>query len=491
MKAISPALPMTTPSRSSNGVDASAADEAFSALIAAVIGAPVTGSAPATTATSSSQSSARVDKVDDARPAAAASRATSRGDGSDATAKRTTDPTGSADPGDPTSDPQATTEKPATKQDETPKPASTAGAAKAAVIDGAAKQPKVPAGLEKAAALLAQALAASSRDATTAAPANGLPTTASGSTLSATKPGSALTEGQLPAQLVVAATANHAASGAAPTAAVASPKPSGQPAAGLDAKPPTGDKTPTLPTPVVTTPTADAVPGVATLTQAGQPQASSDLMSAAGTMAVAVTPTSDHPKSAAPKTGTPDRPSVDDVTPHVDVQLSVQPLAPTTAQVTSVVPPQQPQPAYPAGMVSQQLVQVVAPLRTAKDGDYTLSLQLHPADLGAVTVRVEVQQGVLSVHMSAEHAHGHEALSQSLADLRTQLQTSGVRTGDIVVAAKQSAMPQHQDQQHHASGRHQQEAPMYDDTGADRRPGDRPSPHAKSQADDDNLDVRI
>ena len=497
MKAISPALPMTTPSRSSNGVDASAADEAFSALIAAVIGAPAPTPTPAPT--SSSQPSARVDKVDDARPAAAASRATSRGDSSDGTAKGATDATGSADPGDPTSDPQATTEKSATKQADAPKPASslkpasTAGAGKAAVIDRAAQQPKVPAGLEKAAAALAQALAASSGDATAAAPANGLLTKAGGSTPPAAKPGSALTEGQLPAQLVAATAANasHAASGAAPATVVTSPKASGRPAVAVDAKPRNDDKTPSPPAPVAATPTADAVPSVATLTQAGQPQGSSDLMSAAGTVAVAGAPTSDHAKSAAPKTATPDRPSVGDATPHFDAQLSAPPLAPATAQVASVVPPQQPQPAYPAGMVSQQIVQVVAPLRTAKDGDYTLSLQLHPADLGAVTVRVEVQQGVLSVHMSAEHAHGHEALSQSLADLRTQLQTSGVRTGDIVVAAKQSAMPQHQDQQHHASGRHQQEAPMYDDAGADRRPGERPSQHAKSQADDDNLDVRI
>jgi flagellar hook-length control protein FliK len=152
-------------------------------------------------------------------------------------------------------------------------------------------------------------------------------------------------------------------------------------------------------------------------------------------------------------------------------------------------------------MVSQQIVQVVAPLRSAKNGDYTLSLQLHPADLGAVTVRVEVQQGVLSVHMSAEHAHGHDALNQSLADLRTQLQSNGVRTGDIVVAAKPSVAPQHQDPQHrnqhqqdqhqHTGGRHPQEAPMRNDTGAARRPGDRSSHHAPSQADDDALDVRI
>jgi flagellar hook-length control protein FliK len=117
---------------------------------------------------------------------------------------------------------------------------------------------------------------------------------------------------------------------------------------------------------------------------------------------------------------------------------------------------------------------------------------LHPAELGPVTVRVDVQQGVLSVHLTADHSHGHDALNQSLTDLRTQLQSNGVRTGDIVVAAKPSLSPQqHHDQQHHAGGNHRQEAPMYDHAGTDRRPSDRAPRHTPTHADDDTLDVRI
>lgn len=494
MKAISPALPTTTPARQSSGADASAAADAFSALIAAVIGAPVTGSTPAPAATSSSQPSTRVDKVDDAQPSAATSRTDSNVQTADGTAKSAADAPRSSKPSDGTGAPQTTTHPSETKQTESPKSApspklDTSNAAPTpATVPSAPGQPKLPVGLEKAAAALAQALAASSEDPTTAASLKALPTQPTAA-VPATKPGSALTEGQLPAQLVAA---THSAGISLVTSKAQNGK-TADPVRGVGGQPVVIEaKSPAPTTPVVTPPVAGTAAAQALAsTQVAKPQASSDVVAVNTSVTVTAPTTGDHRKSD-PKTATPDRPSIGDATPHFDLQLSAQPAAPSAQQVTSVAPAPQAQPAYTSGMVSQQLVQVVAPFRTAKEGDYTLSLQLHPADLGAVTVRVEVQQGVLSVHLSAEHAHGHEALNQSLTDLRTQLQSSGVRTGDIVVAAKPSATPQHQDlQQHTGGGRHQPEAPVYDDAGADRRPGDRPAHHAQSQADDDTVDVRI
>ena len=81
--------------------------------------------------------------------------------------------------------------------------------------------------------------------------------------------------------------------------------------------------------------------------------------------------------------------------------------------------------------VPNQIVQVLMPLRTAKDGNYTVSLQLHPAELGPVTVRVAVHDGILSVQLTADQQSGHDALHSSLTDLRTQLQASGLRVGDV------------------------------------------------------------
>ncbi|MGH8890556.1 MAG: flagellar hook-length control protein FliK, partial [Acidothermaceae bacterium] len=112
---------------------------------------------------------------------------------------------------------------------------------------------------------------------------------------------------------------------------------------------------------------------------------------------------------------------------------------PTAAPATSIAQPSQQLAAQPQAVpVPDQIVQVVAPLRTAGDGNYTISLQLHPADLGPVTVHVSVEQGVLSVHLGSDEAHGRDALTNSISDLRNQLQAGGVRVGGIDVGTQAS-----------------------------------------------------
>jgi flagellar hook-length control protein FliK len=500
MKAISPSLPMTTPSRQANGADTSAADDAFGALIAAVIGAPAPRSTPAQTVSSSHSSAPRVDKVDDARPAAATRRPGGKPDAKpdaksdDSAPANTSDVTGTARPA---------TAQAKVDEDPAPAPAASKAPSHAAKTPPSTTSPdaaKIPAGLEKAAAALAQALATST-DGPAKSPAGKAAhpgVSKSAPALALAQPGSALTEGQLPAQLVAAVTNAHAGKDA--TAAVAAP------ASGVNttAKAPHADQPMAQAAPVVVAqPPADAAnppPGNAApvaQSPATQAPASSDTVSTVATPALASATPADAKHKGADANSSAQQPAVgDSTTPQPGGPFAVQTAPPTTPSPAQVTPPQPPQPAYTSGMVSQQIVQVVAPLRTAKDGDYTLSLQLHPAELGPVTVRVDVQQGVLSVHLSADHTHGHDALNQSLADLRTQLQSNGVRTGDIVVAAKPSLMPQQQDAQqqnlqHHTGGRHQQEAPMYDDTGDDRGASDHAPRHAPTHADDDTLDVRI
>jgi flagellar hook-length control protein FliK len=115
---------------------------------------------------------------------------------------------------------------------------------------------------------------------------------------------------------------------------------------------------------------------------------------------------------------------------------AAQPSTPNVAIGSSAPTPPAPY-AIPA-----QVVSVLSPLRGAKDGTYTLSLQLHPAELGPVTVRVAVNDGVLSIQLTADQQGGHDALHSSLSDLRSQLQASGLRVADVDVGAK-AALPQH------------------------------------------------
>ena len=75
--------------------------------------------------------------------------------------------------------------------------------------------------------------------------------------------------------------------------------------------------------------------------------------------------------------------------------------------------------------VHDQVVQVVAPLRTGPDGTYSLTLQLEPQGLGRVVAHVEVAGAQVSVHLTAETAEGHSALSAGMDRLAQSLSRPG------------------------------------------------------------------
>jgi flagellar hook-length control protein FliK len=126
-------------------------------------------------------------------------------------------------------------------------------------------------------------------------------------------------------------------------------------------------------------------------------------------------------------------------------QASAAASAPTPMQQSAAPAPQTApaaQPTPPQPSVPTQIAGLVAPLRTAADGNYTVSLQLHPAELGPVSVQVSVDQGVLSVQMYADHPQAHDALRASLSDLRGQLQAAGIQTGTVDVGVRIAAAQQ-------------------------------------------------
>jgi flagellar hook-length control protein FliK len=503
MKAITPSLPSPAPTRSERSVDSAAADEAFGAVIAAALGvAPAPGSqyrAPQDSADKDrhyaaavgparhTAAGAGVDRADGDRPVGS----DGAGTGAGGAAAAVTAPDDSARPG------AATT----TAADSNPKAASTAGvngAATPAATPAAsgAPAPSATAGtaprtgaapgsaLDAAAAALAKALGAAG----TGVNVNGTPGTATVTVPSpatgtvdtpaiaqqpalTTVANPAVAQGVLPPQLAGLA----AATNPLPTADGGTKKASVPGAVSLPAVTP------------ASTDAADKAPSSATPPIApGQPPVAPDFLpsTAAATatpmvatvVAAAVSDTTKGSKSGSSKgdgldagvdgnTGaTPDASLAPGAVTSFDAAMqTAAPLVPPTATAAA----QNMSAAFVGGGVPDQIVQVLAPLRSAKDGDYTLSLQLHPAELGPVTVHVEVHQGVLSVHLVADQAQGHDALHGSLADLRTQLQASGVRTGDIGVGTPGSALSQ---QGNGGQPRHQPHSgqPGYD--GAGRRP---------------------
>lgn len=81
-------------------------------------------------------------------------------------------------------------------------------------------------------------------------------------------------------------------------------------------------------------------------------------------------------------------------------------------------------------VVADQLVSVVRPLATA-NGSHTLTLELHPADLGRVRLEITVEGAMVHIAMDAEHGLTAQLLRDALPELRRALDAAGLSTGRI------------------------------------------------------------
>ena len=89
-----------------------------------------------------------------------------------------------------------------------------------------------------------------------------------------------------------------------------------------------------------------------------------------------------------------------------------------------------------------QILEAVAPLQHSGDGNYELTLELRPHDLGRVEITVLMREGVLSMHMSAEHAEARQLLRDHVEHLRGLLNNSGVTTGSFDISDQGHHQPQ-------------------------------------------------
>ena len=111
-------------------------------------------------------------------------------------------------------------------------------------------------------------------------------------------------------------------------------------------------------------------------------------------------------------------------------------VAPTTGvPAPAGAPAPAPAPAAMPVPVQQQVFAAVGPLLRADDGSYAVQLQLHPHDLGAVQVTVDVRHGEISVQLHSPDPAAQDALRDGLSDLRRQLEDQGLRTGSMEVGS--------------------------------------------------------
>ncbi len=72
-------------------------------------------------------------------------------------------------------------------------------------------------------------------------------------------------------------------------------------------------------------------------------------------------------------------------------------------------------------------------LTAAKDGSKSLELQLHPAELGSLTITLTARNGEVSAMIRSEKTETAEMLNKQLDQLRTQLENQGIKIDKLEV----------------------------------------------------------
>jgi flagellar hook-length control protein FliK len=101
--------------------------------------------------------------------------------------------------------------------------------------------------------------------------------------------------------------------------------------------------------------------------------------------------------------------------------------APTAPAGTAPVAPR------PAPVVEQLVDRLGELTATRADGDHEVTVQLDPAELGRVELRVRLHDDRVHVHLGAEERGTADLVRQHLPELRSALEAAGIATGGLDV----------------------------------------------------------
>lgn len=130
---------------------------------------------------------------------------------------------------------------------------------------------------------------------------------------------------------------------------------------------------------------------------------------------------------------------------HTSTQAAVPTAAPTMAASTvnstpvAVTAPAAAPP--PFATAQPDIAGILSQLRGAGDGTYRLRAQVHPAELGAVSVVATVHGGAISVTLTPDQT-AQQAISQSLTQLRQHLADQGFTGVDVGLGSPQQSPDQ-------------------------------------------------
>ena len=123
--------------------------------------------------------------------------------------------------------------------------------------------------------------------------------------------------------------------------------------------------------------------------------------------------------------------------PAATAALSVQPSSPTnTAAATAAAAGSAQLDAAEQAEATSNAMRVVSGarmLRRSVDGPSTMTVTLEPAHLGQVRIDMTLQDGALSVRLTAQHSAGAQSLQKALPALHTELEADGLHLADLGV----------------------------------------------------------
>jgi flagellar hook-length control protein FliK len=93
--------------------------------------------------------------------------------------------------------------------------------------------------------------------------------------------------------------------------------------------------------------------------------------------------------------------------------------------------------------LATQIVERISELRHREDGDHELTLQLEPADLGRIELRVRLEGGVVHVHVGAHESSTTDVVRRALPQLRDALHDAGLTTGSLDVGTRGGGLDHH------------------------------------------------
>jgi len=110
----------------------------------------------------------------------------------------------------------------------------------------------------------------------------------------------------------------------------------------------------------------------------------------------------------------------------ISTSSSINAAVPTATTMPSVSDTGRSAAAAPPTPVATQLVAHMTNFRGRADGSYETTLTLHPADLGQVSIRIEVLNGTVAIHAMGAHAATVEALRAAMPQLQQELADAGL-----------------------------------------------------------------